>query len=369
MKYILFFFIAAAFAACSSGNSTDKRTELANLKKEQAALQQKIDRLEAELSANDTSAAMKEISVTVAEPDTFVHYVEVQAKVDADENVALSPQVPGTVTKVYVEPGDEVKKGQVLAELDAGVLSASMDEAQTRLDFARTTYERQKSLWEQKVGTEMQFLEARTRYESASKGMASLREQYAMTRIKSPINGTVDAVNLKIGQAVNPGPPVIRVVNLKGLKVKAEVAEAYVSKINDGDAVLVEFPDIKQNITAKLSYSGKVIDPLNRTFGVEADLTDKQKDLHPNMVAVLKIADYSNPAAFIVPVNVLQNSESGQYLYVAEQKKNRYVAARRTVTAGQSYNGMVEITSGLKAGDRVITTGYQELIEGQPVKF
>ena len=196
-----------------------------------------------------------------------------------------------------------------------------------------------------------------------------MKEQLSMSKIKSPINGTVDAVYLKIGQAIQPGMPAVRVVNLSNLKVKAEVAEAFVSKVKKGNDVVIVFPDAGKEITGSISYSGNVIDPLNRTFLVEVKISNKVTDLHPNMVASLKIADYKSMRAFTVPVNLIQTGDEGQYLYVAEGDNGKAVAKKKIVKTGLNYNGVVEIISGLTEGDQIITTGYQDLVEGQQLSF
>ncbi len=373
MKNILIVFaLISVIAACSSGKSSDKKAELEKLKKEQADLQEKITKLQAELAASgniDANVKPKEIAVTAAAYQPFVHYVEVQAKVDADENVAVSAEAPGTITKINVKAGDKVSKGAILAELDVASSLKGIEESQNTLDFAKTMYDKRKALWDQKVGSEADYLKAKNDYESAQKRIATLRQGIEMMRIKSPINGTVDAVDIKVGQAVQPGSQAIRVVNLSNLKVKAEVAESYIAKVKQGNEVVMVFPDLDKEVKTKLSYAGKVIDPVNRTFHVEVNVNDKTIDLHPNMVAVLKIADYQSPKALSVPVNLVQSSGESSYIFVAEGNKDKAIAKRRTVTVGRNYNGSIEIISGLNEGDNIITTGYQDLVDGQPVKF
>ena len=372
MKKILIFIIGTSLiVACSNEGSGDKKTELAKLKKEQAGIQEKINKLENELAAGDTTAngRSKEIAITPAVLKPFLHYIEVQAKVDGDENVVVSAEVPGIVTSVNVQSGQQVSKGTILVELDAASTTKAIEEAQNQLDFSNTLYMKQKSLWDQKVGSEVQYLTAKNNYEASTKRMATLKEQLAMTKLKSPINGTVDAVDIKIGQSLQPGIPAIRVVNLSSLKVKAEVAEAYVSKVKKGNEALIIFPDAGKEINSTLSYSGNVIDPLNRTFRVEVALGNKVTDLRPNMVAQLKIVDYKSLRAFSVPVNLIQKGEEGQYLFVAEGQGRKATARKRIVKTGSTYNGNVEILSGINEGDQIITTGYQDLVDGQSLNF
>jgi membrane fusion protein, multidrug efflux system len=363
--------IAATVISCSKTPDQEKRAELEKLKKEQAELKSKITKLEEELAKSDTTKddKLKVVEATEMMPQTFTHFIEVQAKVEGDEDVTLSAEIPGTVTSVLVKPGDKVSKGQVLATLEDRAMRQQVDAMKTQLDMATTMYNRQKNLWDQKIGSEVQFIQARTQKESMEKQYAGLQEQWDMTRIKSPINGTVDLVSIKVGSAVAPGFPSIRVVNLSNMKVKAEVAESYISKVNSGNDAIIYFPDLNKEVKTKLSYSGRAINPLNRTFNVEVRLNPKDGEFHPNQVAVLKIADYSAPNVFVVPVGAVQKSTDGEFVYIAADEKGKTIAKRKIVASGMTYNGLAEIRSGLAPGDKVITIGYQNVIEGDPIKL
>ena len=368
MKIALLFITAIAFiASCVSSESSDKKqTQLEELKKQQAELAIKIKNLEAAIAAEGKTAdntKYKNVVVTDVAIKSFAHYLDIQGKIDAEENITISAKMPATVTKILVKAGKQVRTGELLAELDNSTIVAGIEELKTGMQLANTLYEKQKTLWDQKIGTEVQFLQAKSQKESLDKKLASLYEQLDMTKIKSPINGTIDEVMLRIGQATAPGAPGIRIVNMGTLKAKAEVAEAYAGRIKEGNEVKISFPDTKKEIIAQVTYSGKVINAMNRSFTVEASL-DGNQDLHPNMLAVLKIADYRNDKAVVVPINTVQNSEEGQFVMVAKQNGNKITAERRTVKQGLSYNGNVEILSGLNVGDKVITTGYQDLNQG-----
>lgn len=366
-KALLFITAFAVLASCGSSDNNDKKqAQLEELKKQQAEIAIKIKDLEAAIAAEGKTTdntKYKNVVVTDASVKTFAHYLDIQGKIDAEENITISAKMPATVTKVLVKAGKQVRTGELLAELDNAAIVAGIEELKTGMQLANTLYERQKALWDQKIGTEIQYLQAKSQKESLDKKLASLYEQLDMTKIKSPINGTIDEVMLRIGQATAPGAPGIRIVNMGTLKAKAEVAEAYAGRIKEGNEVKISFPDTKKEIIARVTYSGKVINAMNRSFTVEASLEGNQ-DLHPNMLAVLKIADYRNDSAIIVPINTVQNSEEGQYVMVAKQNGNKYNAERRTVKPGLSYNGSVEILAGLTAGDKVITTGYQDLNQG-----
>ncbi|MBI3501472.1 MAG: efflux RND transporter periplasmic adaptor subunit [Bacteroidetes bacterium] len=357
------------FSACGGNKNESKDTKthkLDSLKKVMASVQGEISKLEIEIAKNDTSKneKSKTVELTALVPRTFNNYIDVQGKVDADENVSVNAEMGGTVSKINVKAGDEVHSGQVMAELDSKAMQQGLAELQSGLELANTMYEKQKNLWEQKIGTELQYLQAKNQKESLEKKLASLQQQIEMTKIKSPIDGTVDAVDIKLGQATMPGLPAIRVVNMNSLKVKAEVAESYAAKIKNGNDVEIIFPDMNDTVKTKISYAAKVISPLNRTFTVNINL-DNKKDYHPNMVAVVKIIDYSNPKAFIAPVSVVQHAEEGDFVFVADANKAKKVR----VKVGKTYNGNSEIVEGLKEGDKLITKGFQELNEGEEIKF
>ena len=249
------------FYACGENQSgSNKSAELADLKKQQSELREKIAKLEAEIAASDTSkksAKGKLVAITEINPIEFNHYVEIQARVEGDEDVTISPETMGNVTSVLVKAGASVTKGQLLATIDDRIIRQGYDEALSQLELATQVFERQKNLWQQRIGSEMQYLQAKTNKEALEKRVASVREQLSMTRIKSPINGTIDQVNIKTGQSVAPGIPVFRIVNMKAMKVVGEVAESYLSTIKSGNKVLVTFPDLNKEFESKLDYAGK----------------------------------------------------------------------------------------------------------------
>jgi membrane fusion protein, multidrug efflux system len=293
----------------------------------------------------------------------------VQARVEGDQDVVVSSETMGNVTSVAVEPGAKVTKGQILATIDDRIIRQNMSEVESQLELATTMYNRQKNLWDQKIGSEVQFLNAKTTKQSLEKRLSSVREQWELTRIKSPINGTVDDVRIKEGMTLNPGFPAFRVVNLSELKVKGEIADSYISSVKNGNDVIIFFPDINKEIKTKLDYSGQAINPLNRTFNVEIRLDPKDGVFHPNQVAVLKIADYVSNDVFVLPFESVQKSSDGEFVYVAQSANGKTVARRKTVTSGKIYNGVTEILSGLSPGDKVITTGFQSVVDGDLIKI
>jgi RND family efflux transporter MFP subunit len=367
-KSIIFFLLIGLAVACSK--PADKKSELAKLKKQHEELAIKIKALETELQVSDPAKASKvtAVSVTEAKPVEFNHYLEVQGKVDGEDNIAVSAEMPGTISAVFVKEGDPVRKGQVLAQIDNKVMQQQIASTQQQLDFATNMYTKQKALWDQQIGSEVQYLTAKNTKENLEKALATLRDQLDMTRIKSPINGSVEEVNLKVGQMANPGLPAVRVVNFASVKVVAEIAEAYAPKVKAGDRVIVYFPDFNTEIASKIRFTSKYINPVNRTFQSEVRLGPSKVEYRANMMAVVKINDYRNASAFTVPITLIRDSQSGKYIYIAKEENGKWVARRQLVTVGSTYNGLAEIMSGVTAGDKIITTGFNSLIDGELIQ-
>ncbi len=370
MKHLFIPAFALLIAACSSPATGDKKAQLDSLKKVYSDVGEKIKVLEAEVAAMDTTSVEKiiPVAVTEAKPQLFVHYLDIQGKVDADENITISSKMPGSITKINVEAGDDVKAGQLLAETDNAAMLKGLEELKTGLSFATDVFNKQKKLWDQKIGSEIQFLTAKNTKEGLEQKLSTLNEQIEMTYIKSPINGTVDEVYFKIGQTVSPGYPAVRIVNTSSLKAKAEVAEGFAAKVKKGNEVQIAFPDLQKEITSTLSFVARAINTNTRTFTVSADLPS-QEEFHPNMVAVLKVVDFKTDSAFVVPLNIIQNSEEGTYIMVASDENGKMVARKKVINVGHTYRGQAQILSGISAGDKIITTGFQGLNNGELISF
>ena len=358
---ILCITLAALMVAC--GNP-DKKEQLEKLRTEKSEIETKIAQLEAELAKSDTTKEkLVDVSTMPLVPQPFKTYIEVQGQIDSDESVSLSTEIPGTITRINVKVGDKVRKGQVLAETDTRAVQQQIADLRTSLDLATQVYQKQKNLWDQKIGTEIQFLQAENNRKSLENKVATMQEQVRMGKIISPINGTIDAVNVKVGQAVAPGSPAIHVINLSNLKIAADVSESYASRVKVGNEVLVLFPDIKDSITAKVNYASRTINSLTRTFAVEV-LLDNKKEYHPNMVAKLRINDYQSSAPKItVGVKYIQKGTNENFVFVAEAGK----VVKKVVKIAHEYNGVAEVSEGLKEGDLLITEGYDLINEGDKV--
>jgi len=362
MKHLILIGIAISLAACG-GKTTDKKIELETLKKQRVEINSKIAALEAEVGMAKSAEDIKIVSILEVQESTFSNFLEVQGRIDAEDNVQVSPEAQGVVTAVYASIGQNVGRGQVLAQIDDKVLKQNIFELQTQLQLATTLYQRQKNLWDQKIGTEIQFINARTQKEAAERRIATLRSQIAMYKIKAPISGTIDAMDLKVGSVASPGMSSIRIINASKLKAKAQVAESYAGRVSQGDNVQVILPDLPDTINTKISFASKTIDPVSRSFNVEIKLPANSR-YRPNMLSILKIIDYKNDKALIVPVNAIQKAENGDYLFISENGK----AKRVNIQTGKISEGKAEILSGLKAGDNVVVAGTDGLSEGDIVK-
>jgi RND family efflux transporter MFP subunit len=373
MKSIYYKSIAVvlSFFVIACSQPTDKKAELAQLTKQRDELNVKIQKLQTELASTDSTLAKKvrEVSIMEVKYSTFQHYIEVQGRLDGEENVDVYPEAMGVVEAVNVVSGQRVAKGQVLARINDAAVREQLKGLETQYQFAKETFEKQERLWNQKIGSEMQYLQAKTQKEGLESQLAATRKQLDMMAIKSPINGTVEEVGVKLGQTASPQLPAFRVLNFSSLKVKADVAEAYSNRINVGDDVLVYFPDLEKETPAKITAASRYINPINRTFQVEVRLNGAAEGYKANMVAVLKINDYKANNATVIPVNFIQTDPNGSFVYVAENKGKETVASKAFIKQGQSYNGMIEITEGLKPGDKVISTNYLELEEGEALKL
>lgn len=358
----------ASLAAC--GGSKDPKAELAELKQEQAATQAKIVALEAKAGATDQpTIAATPVSVMQVRPESFKSYLEVQGRVDFDQNATVSARAAGSLTSLRVQRGDRVRRGQVLASIEASILDASIAELRTRMDLARTVYERQKGLWAQQIGTEIQFLQAKNNYEALQRNLATLNQQRALSNVVAPFNGTVDEVIPKLGEVVAPGSPVVRLTSGTGGKILADVSESYGNSIKAGDKALVSISDLSgEDVPATVRVVSRAINATSRTFTVELRLEGaKAVDLRPNMVATVRILNYTRPNATVVPVDLVQKDEQNSYVYVVSQQGGKAVAQKRVIKTGNTYNGKVEVISGLAVNDQVISAGYQNLNEGQAV--
>lgn len=375
MKTHYFLIITALLTiACSGGSEIEKKKEkLAELKSKRQSVDGEIKKLESELAKlepnKEQNIRVTPVKVTPVATETFQHFIQVQGTLDSRSNVFVAPKTGGAVTSVNVKEGDVVRKGQVMATIDDNVMRQGVEEIKTSMQLANTVYERQKNLWDQKIGSEVQFLQAKNNKEGLERRLQTMQSQLALNRISSPINGVVDAVNIKVGEAAIPGMGAIRVVDPSDIRVVAKVADSYISSVRKGGNAKIRIPDLNKEVAGKINFVGQVVDPTTRTFEIEAGISNQDRSLKPNMLVELSINDQTHADALVINENIVQKTEAGTTVFVAAQEGGKKVAKLRKVKPGLSYNGKVEILEGLQAGDQLITDGFQDLVDGQVISF
>jgi len=374
-KY-LFPIIILIAAACGESNENKsleaKKTELEKARKEFQDLKMKIVGLETELSAMDPEFARQNnkavlVSTFVAEHKPFEHKVEVRGAVQSRRNVMLSAQTAGEIRRINVREGQNISAGQVLIELDADVIRKTIDELKTSIELATTVYEKQSKLWEQKIGTEVQYLQAKNNKESLEGKLATAYAQLNLAIIKAPFSGTVDELPARLGEMAAPGIPLIRIVSTDEMYLKSDVSERFIGRFKAGDKVDILFPLLNKKLESQIASLGQVINEENRTFEVEVKLPKVDFIVKPNQVVVLQLRDYVNQEALAVPTRLIQRDEDGQYIYVVEKRENATVARKVHVATGISSVNETEIVEGLKGEEQIVDQGFRDLTEGVEV--
>ena len=372
MKKILIVLTAAVIlSACGSTPANDdatKRQLLQQYKQEMHDLKQKISQLESELKSDKKEEV---INVKVAELQTqkFEHFIEVTGKVEAELDVDVSPETAGVITEVLVKEGQLVSKGQVLAKLSTEVLERSIDELQVQLELAVTNFQRTENLWNQNIGSEMQYLQSKNNKESLEKRIASLNSQIEMAQVKSPVNGVVDIVYQKKGHIGSPQMPFAKVINISKMKIYADVSESYLTKVSKGDRVTVTFPALNREVEAPIFQIGNSIDPKNRTFRVRINMNNTDKMIKPNLVSIIKIRDYLAEEAIVIPSLFIKEDFNGSYTYIVDGGNGKGKAKKVYITPGVTNNNMTEVTEGLTAGTQIISEGINQIVDGTPIQF
>ncbi len=375
MKKILVLALVVILASCSSTDRIDQiKKEIKGKKKEITNLRKDISKLEDELLA-DTNYTKENYLVPVRTKniitEEFDHFIEVNGSVEAVNDAYISPEMNGQIKKIYVEEGDRVSKGQLILCLNTAVTRKGIEELQTALELANTMYMKQKELWDQKIGSEIQFLQAKNGKESLEKKLETLKAQLAMAQIKAPFDGIVDDIFLKEGEMASPGFKVVQLVDLTKLKVNADLSENYLSSIKKGDTVLVTFPAYKEiEYRVPISRTGNVVKLDNRTFTIEVKLNNRKNQLKPNIISIIHINDYVNDSACIVPSIILKRAVNNEFfLFIAEKKDGEYIAKKTYVKTGKSFRDQTEILSGLKQGQQVIIDGYNTVSTGTNIQI
>lgn len=374
MKKILLVLGIFAFFSCNQQSDREElRKELAQKKKEMNNIKQDINKLNEKLSElQGEEAGVYKIPVFVKEmkPEPFNHFINANGKVEAVQDAFISPETNGQITKIYVEEGDRVQKGQLLVKLNTSVIESNIEEVKTNLELARETFLKQKRLWQDSVGSEMEYLQAKNQKKSLEQRLETLREQLDMAQLKAPFPGIVEKINQKEGELGTPGMQILHLVNLKKLKVKADITEQYISSISAGDMIQLSFPaypDVAKRIP--IARKGQIIDDESRTFVIEARLDNQNELIKPNQVCVVNVRDFASEDALVVPSNIIKQDMKGDYVYIIKQDEGRDVATKVYVEPGRSYNNRTIITKGMKKGDKVITSGYTQVSEGSEVNI
>lgn len=377
-KIIALTTLSIAFLACSKKDDNATIEQLISTKNV-AALQAKKANLQADLSIIDEALAKLDVKkdealvTTLTLKDTiFNHYLEVQGNVNTKENIVVQPEFSGTLTALYVKAGQHVAKGQILGKIDDAGMGQQLASIENQYALAKTTFERQKNLWDKKIGSEIQFLQAQAQMISAQKGVAQMRAQVAKTVIRAPFSGTIDDVFVERGQVVAPNPQgLMRIVNLSNMYVSTTVPETYIGKLKPGTEVDVFLTSLGKTYKGKVRQVANFINPNNRSFGIEVSVPNPDNLLRPNQVAKLKIIDYTINNAIVVPTNVVQeDGEHQKFVFIATQIKDKTGIAKKVVVkVGKSSNNVTEILSGLSANDVLVTEGVNSIAEGMKLNF
>ena len=385
MKHILAIItLCLLFTSCGDGNknTVEKALESNNLETirkkraelvdEQQALHDKIILLDEKISVLDTTKNIPLITTFKAQKEDFHHELELQGNVTTKELMVITPEYNGILTNVYVKEGQKVSKGQTLGKIDDGGLSQQLAQQQIQADLAQTTFERQKRLWDQKIGSEIQFLQAKSTYEAQTEAVNQIQQQVAKTIVKAPFSGTIDNVITEQGSVVAAGQTqLMRIVNLNNMYIETEVPERYVNSITEGKNVEVNFPVLGKTFTGKVRQTSNIINPSNRTFRAEVAIPNKEKIIKPNLTARLKINDYTNENAILIPQSIIsENAEGEQYVYVVKDKndKNQGTASRVIIKTGRTQGDQIEVLEGIEDAAELIQEGARSVKDGQTVE-
>jgi len=377
MKYILITLTAILIlGSCQSevaapSNLEERKALLVEQKKELRALQLSIDTLQEAIYKEEPPKDKPKKTVTTMKlaKEDFKRFSEIQATIQSDDIAMASSETGGRITYIKAKEGQSVKRGQLIAKVDMESVNKQIDEIQTSLGLAKDTYDRQKRLWEQNIGSEMQYLQTKNNVDRLEQSLKTLDFQLTKANVYAPISGAIDKVMLKEGEMSSPGMPIVQILNTYNVKVVANLPENYLGKVKRGQLVDIHFPALELDKKAKVSLVGRTIDPANRTFKIEVDISNKDQMLKPNLLAIVKINDLSIADALVVPQElVLQEISGKEFVMVAEMQEGKKVAAKKYVEQGESYDGRVQILSGITTEDELIVVGARNVKAGDPLE-
>ncbi len=383
-KIITILTIAILVASCANNKkqSTDEiiasndveaiQKQRDALSAQQEEIHQNVKKLDDKLKELNPERNIPLITTITAEAKPFEHFLELQGSVETKQNLVINAEMSGILQRVYVKAGDKVSKGQLLAKIDDGGMSQQVAQMQIQADLAKTTFERQARLWEQKIGSEIQYLQAKSNYEANQKAVSQMQSQLGKSSVRAPFAGTIDDVITEQGSVVSPGQtPLMRIVNLSDMYITTDVPENYVGTVVKGKDVTVSFPVLGTTIESKIRQTGDFINPNNRTFSAEIAVPNNDKTIKPNLTARLKINDYSKDKAILIPQSIIsENANSEQYIYILTEKQGEKAIAKQIIIkTGKTQGDVIEVTEGLKDGDEIINEGARSVKEGQNVKI
>lgn len=387
MKRIIYIVLATVvLSSCGGGNNGSvegviagndleairaKRTEISE---QQKALEKDLHMLDSAITSLDDNAKLPLVTTIQAKAQKFNHYLELQGDVMTKQNVLVYPEMGGTLYRVYVKEGQKVSKGQVLASIDDGGLSSQLAQLKTQSELAKTTFERQKRLWEQNIGSEIQYLQAKTTYEAQESAVKQMQSQVAKSTIRAPFSGIIDDVIKDQGTVVSPGPgsEVFRIVNLTNMYIEVEVPESHLPNVTPGKNVQVYFPVLGDSVTTKVRQTGNFINPSNRSFTAEIPIPSENGKVKPNLTAKVMINDYTSDNAILIPQSIVsENAEGEQYVYLvdADSTASNTIAKKVIIKTGKTQGDFVEVLSGINNGDGIIDEGARSVKEGQKVRI
>ena len=349
------------------------KAKKAEVETAQQGFSEQLKKLNDKLDALDTNKKVPLITTFKAKEEVFTHYLELQGNVQTKQNVLIYPEMPGILEVVYVKEGQSVKKGQVLAKIKDGGMSQQLSQLETQVELAKTVFERQKRLWDQKIGSEMQYLQSKTNYLAQQKSVEQLKTQIQKTTILAPFNGVIDVVFKEEGTVVSPGPgaEIFRIINLSNMYISTEVPERYIASITKNKQVKVEFPVLGESLTSSIRQVGSFINPNNRSFKVEVAVANKSGNIKPNLTAKLQINDYTNPKAILIPQSIIsENAQGEQFIYVVKDKnENKEAIVQKVIIkTGKTQGDIIEVLANLKPGTEIIKEGARSVNNGQTVK-
>ncbi|WP_347173406.1 efflux RND transporter periplasmic adaptor subunit [Polaribacter uvawellassae] len=349
------------------------KAKKAELETVQQGFSEQLIKLNNKIDALDTNKRVPLITTFKAKEEVFTHYVELQGNVETKQNLLIYPEIPGILETVYVKNGQSVKQGQILAKIKDGGMSQQLAQLETQVALAKTVFERQQRLWDQKIGSEMQFLQSKTNYLAQQKTVEQLKAQIEKTTITSPFDGIVDIVFKEEGTVVAPGPgsEIFRIINLSNMYISTEVPEKYINSITKNKKVKVEFPVLGETVTSAIRQVGSFINPNNRSFKIEVPVANKNGNIKPNLTAKLQINDYTNPRAILIPQSIIsENAQGEQFIYVVKSKNENKegVAHRIIIKTGKTQGDIIEVIANVKAGTEIVKEGARSVNNGQTVK-